>query len=111
MINQYPDKHAYQKSLAQITNVLGYAYYKLGNNDEALKSFREVQNICLTLLEQVRVGPKPLWILNLLALSHSNIGSIQEEKREFEARSSRLKNHWITDPPWSILTRPSPITR
>ncbi len=43
LINRYPDKHAYQKSLAEITNVLGYAYYKTGNNDEAIKSFREVQ--------------------------------------------------------------------
>ena len=39
LINRYPDKHAYQKSLAEITNVLGYAYYKLGNDDEALKCF------------------------------------------------------------------------
>ena len=30
LINRYPDKHAYQKSLAEITNVLGYAYYKAG---------------------------------------------------------------------------------
>ena len=84
LINRYPDKHAYQKSLAEITNVLGYAYYKLGNNDEALKSFREVQNICRTVSKQVTVGPKPLWLLNLLALSHSNIGSIHQEKGELE---------------------------
>ena len=84
MINRYPDKHAYQKSLAEITNVLGYAYYRQGNNDEAIKSFREVQNICRTVSKQVTVGPKPLWLLNLLALSHSNIGSIHQEKREFE---------------------------
>ena len=33
-----------------------YAYYKLGNHDEAAQgSFQgEVQNICLTLLEQVK---------------------------------------------------------
>jgi tetratricopeptide (TPR) repeat protein len=84
LINRYPDKHAYQKSLAQITNVLGYAYYKRRDTDLALKSFREVQNICLTVLKQVRVGPKPLWLLNLLALSHSNIGSIHEENGELE---------------------------
>ncbi len=84
LINRYPDKHAYQKSLAEITNVLGYAYYKLGNNDEALKKFGEVQGICRTVLGQVTVGPKPLWLLNLLALSHYNIGSIHKEKRELE---------------------------
>jgi eukaryotic-like serine/threonine-protein kinase len=83
LIERYPDKHAYQKSLAEITNVLGYAYYRRGNDDLAIKSFREVQRICRTLLEQVTVGPKPLWISNLLALSHHNIGSIHETKREF----------------------------
>jgi len=84
LINRYPDQLANQKSLAEITNILGYAYYKLGNNDEALKKFAEVQRVCLTVLEQVKVGPKPLWLLNLLALSHFNVGSIHEEKRELE---------------------------
>ncbi len=83
LIDRYPEKHSYQKSLAEITNVLGYAYYRLGNNDEAIKSFREVENICRTVSEQVTVGPKPLWLQNLLALAHFNIGSIHEEKREF----------------------------
>ena len=84
MISRYPEKHAYQKSLAEITNVLGYAYHKLGKNDEALKSFREVQNICSNILKQVMVGPKPLWLLNLLALSHYNIALIHKEKDELE---------------------------
>ena len=84
LIERYPDKHVYQKSLAEITNVLGYAYYKLGNNEDAIKSFREVQSICLTILKQVTVGPRPLWLLNLLALSHSNIASIHQDRREFD---------------------------
>ena len=84
MIKGYPNKHAYQKSLAEITNVLGYAYYKRRNSNEALESFREVQNICLTVLKQVKVGPKPLWLLNLMALSHSNIGWIHKEKEEID---------------------------
>ncbi|MGO9922239.1 MAG: protein kinase domain-containing protein [Isosphaeraceae bacterium] len=85
LISRYPDQHAYQKSLAEITNILGFAYYKLGNNDLALKKFAEVQRICLTVLEQAKVGPKPLWLLSLLALGHFNIGSIHEERRDFEA--------------------------
>ncbi len=84
LINRYPDKHAYRRSLAEITNVLGYAYYKQRRNDEALASFREVQNICQTVAKQVTVGPKPLWLLNLMALSHANIGSIHQEKRELD---------------------------
>jgi eukaryotic-like serine/threonine-protein kinase len=84
LINQYPDKHAYQKSMAEITNVLGYAYYKMGRNDEAIQSFRQVQHICLNVLQQVTAGPKPLWLLNLVALAHFNIGSILKEKRELK---------------------------
>ncbi len=84
LIDRYPDQPAYRKSLAEMTNVLGYAYYKLGNNDEALKSFRQVQDICNTVSKQVTVGPKPLWLLNLMALSHSNIGWIHKEKGELQ---------------------------
>jgi len=91
LISRYPDKHAYQKSLAEITNVLGYASHKLGKNDEALQSFREVQNICQTVSKQVTVGPKPLWLLNLLALSHFNIGSIHQERRELENALNSFK--------------------
>jgi serine/threonine-protein kinase len=82
LITQYPAKHAYQKSLAEITNVLGYAYYKGRSHDKAIESFREVQKICQTVLKQVTIGPKPLWLLNLLALSHSNIASMHEENLE-----------------------------
>jgi tetratricopeptide (TPR) repeat protein len=85
LIRRYPDRHAYQKNLAEITNVLGYAYYKRGRHDEALQSFREVQNICNSVSKQVTVGPKPLWLLNLLALSHSNIAWIHQEKGENQA--------------------------
>jgi eukaryotic-like serine/threonine-protein kinase len=84
LIKRYPDKHAYRKSLAEMTNVLGYAYHRLGKNDQALESFREVENICSNILKQVMVGPKPLWLMNLLALCHYNIGSIHKEKGELE---------------------------
>ena len=50
--------------------------------------FREVQNICLTVSKQVTVGPRPLWLLNLLALSHFNIGWIHQEKGELESAES-----------------------
>jgi serine/threonine-protein kinase len=84
LINRYPDRHAYQKTLAEITNVLGYAYYRLGKNDEALNSFREAQTICQSVSKQVSVGPKPLWLLNLLALSHSNIAWIHQYNRQLQ---------------------------
>ena len=35
-------------------------------------------------MEEVSDGPKPTWLLNLLALSEQNIGSIHKEKGELE---------------------------
>ena len=35
-------------------------------------------------MEEVSEGPKPTWLLNLLALSEQNIGNIHREKKELE---------------------------
>ena len=106
LINRYPDKHAYQKSLAEITNVLGYAYYKLGKNDEALESFREVQNICHDRLEASESRPQTSLALELAgAEPFQHRLDSRRKGRVRQTRSSRSNNHWITDPLWSILTR------
>ena len=63
LINRYPDKHAYQKSLAEITNVLGYAYYKLGNNRRGAQVVSRGPEHLPTVSKQVTVGPKPLWLI------------------------------------------------
>ncbi len=67
-----------------MTNILGYAYYKLGNNAAAMKSFYDVENICRAVSKQVTVGPKPLWLLKLMALGQYNIGSIHKDKGDLE---------------------------
>ena len=84
LIQQYPDKLPYERSLAEIINVLGFAYFTELNNAAALDSFREVQRICLSILKRYTVGPKPAWALNLLALSQYNIGIIHTRNGESE---------------------------
>ena len=87
MIDRYPDNLTYKKGLAENLNAIGFAYYrrgKPGDNTAALKTFHDVQDNCQALLKEVSYGPKPTWLLNLLALSQYNIGSIHKENGEIE---------------------------
>ena len=49
-----------------------------------IQSFRETQRICQSLLDGVTVGPKPVHILDLLAISHYNIAAMQRETGQLE---------------------------
>ena len=60
------------------------AIHAARTTDAALKTFHEVQDICQGAHERSFDGPKPTWLLNLLALSQQNIGNIHKEKRELE---------------------------
>ncbi len=71
----------YRQRLAEIINVLGFVYTKSLDYAEAIRCFEEVQEICESLLEQVTAGPKPVSLLNLLALSHYNIATIHMANR------------------------------
>ena len=84
LIDRYPENLAYQKSVAENLNAIGFAQYQLKDKTAALKTFHEVQNVCHTLLKQEPYGPKPPWLLNLIALSQSNIGNIHKESGDTE---------------------------
>ncbi len=84
MIRLHPEKLAYEQSLAEIINVLGFAYFKELSTADALDSFQAVQRICQGILKRYTVGPKPSWLLNLLALSQYNIGMIHSNGGETE---------------------------
>jgi serine/threonine-protein kinase len=77
LIGRYPQEMSYQKSLAEMLNVLGLVYDKRLDYPAALRSFQQVQEICESLLKSITDGPKPVWLLNLLALSHYNIATIE----------------------------------
>ncbi len=84
LVERYPENLAYKKGLAENLNMIGFAQYKQKDNDAALKTFLDVQDICQKLLTEVAYGPKPSWLLNLLALSKHNIGNINEDNGDIE---------------------------
>ncbi len=84
LIDLHPEKTAYKQRLAEILNVIGFAQYTRKDNDDALKTFHEVQDICLALMKDISSGSKPAQLLNLLALSQHNIGSIHKQNGSLE---------------------------
>jgi serine/threonine protein kinase/tetratricopeptide (TPR) repeat protein len=90
--------------LAEITLVMGNLSYERREYSAALRSFQEVHGICQLLLDNVAAGPKPIRVLDLLAISHYNSGAIQmklgrtEEglqsfERSLEYRSKLMEAH------------------
>jgi tetratricopeptide (TPR) repeat protein len=74
LIKEYKDELAYQKSLAENINAMGAAQAMRRDDDAAKKAFLEVRDICVSIKDKLPAGPKPLWLLNLLALSQYNLG-------------------------------------
>jgi len=77
LIERSPNDLGYQISLAEVINELGYVFYKKLDYPAALRAFQEVQETCLSMLKQIKNGPKPVRILNWLALSYYNVATIQ----------------------------------
>ena len=84
LITQYPEEIQYRQRMAEIINVLGFVYSKRLQYADAIHCFEAVQEICQSLLARVSAGPKPVKLLNLLALSHYNIATIHIVNREFD---------------------------
>ena len=68
-----------RKSLAENINAIGFAHSTQPDNVAAIKAFLEVRDICESIMKELSSGPKPVWLLNLLALSQSNIGVIHKK--------------------------------
>ncbi len=93
LIERHPENLAYKKGLAENLNAIGFAYYMrffkrhaTEDKDAALKTFEDVQRFCQALLKELSEGPDPTptWLLNLLALSQHNIGSIHKQNKDLE---------------------------
>jgi serine/threonine protein kinase len=93
LIERHPENLAYKKGLAENLNAIGFAYYSRyskrhgpEDKDAALKTFDDVQKFCQALLKELSYGtePTPTWLLNLLALSQHNIGSIHKQNKDLE---------------------------
>jgi serine/threonine-protein kinase len=87
LIDRYPENLGYKEGLARNLIAIGFAYFKRAKPDDsaaAIKTFQEVQDRCQALLKEVTHGPKPTWLLNLLALSQYNIGTIHKQSGALE---------------------------
>ena len=84
LVEQYPDELAYRKSLAEMINAIGFAHSRQPDNVAAINAFLEVRDICEKTMRELAAGAKPVWLLNLLALSQFNIGVIHKFDRKLD---------------------------
>ena len=81
-----PGDARFQRKLADIINVRGFVNHKRRDYEAAIADFREVERICAVLLAGVTSGPRPIHLLERLALAHYNIATIlMEFERPTEA--------------------------
>ncbi len=104
LIARLPGRTADQQLLAEIFLATGTLFYERHDDSAALRSFQESQRICRLLLDGISTGPRPVRLLDLLAISYYNIATIQrndghneEASRSFgrslEYRSALVEAH------------------
>ena len=76
LLSQSPGDFAYRKRLADTINAQGVIHFKHGNAAEALCAFRAFQEIGQLLLGDQRSGPRPVQLLDSLAHSYYNVGTV-----------------------------------
>jgi eukaryotic-like serine/threonine-protein kinase len=74
----------YKKSLAEIINALGFVYEKRLDYANASRSFEEVQQICQSLLSEIGDSPKPVRLLDLMALAQYNMAIIHGVSKKLD---------------------------
>ncbi len=82
LVELHPHKLDYKKSLAEIINRVGYLDYTRRDYPAALRIYQEFQKLCQEILDEVKVGPKPVKIQNLLATSYNNIACMYREQED-----------------------------
>ena len=82
LVDEHPAQIDYQKDLAEIVNRLGYVDFTRGRYPDALKHYKAFQELCQKILDEVKDGPKPLRIMDMLARSYLNIASMHRTKAE-----------------------------
>jgi tetratricopeptide (TPR) repeat protein len=85
LIARDPGNSRVQQSLAETLYSQGVIAFRRHDNSAALRHFQEVERISQSLLDRVTVGPKPVRLLDLLAISQFSIGSIEVQQGHGEA--------------------------
>jgi serine/threonine protein kinase len=93
LIERAPDENAYKQSLVEVINNLGYVYYKKREFPSALSAYQAVEAICQSLLDGIKFGGKPVWLLNRLAKTYYKMAMIHSAvNRHEEARRSYARS-------------------
>ena len=83
LIGRSPTDQVYRKRLAEIFSGLGFVRFMKEDYTAAFGFFEEVQQICQSLLSEIGNGPKPVRLLDLMALAHYNMGVIHGVNKQF----------------------------
>jgi eukaryotic-like serine/threonine-protein kinase len=91
LVAQKPGDFARRERLAEMINSLGFVYYKRGDTTAEARSFQQVQEVSLSLLDEIGDGPKPVKVLSLLAITHFNLAAIEHANGEKEKALQSLE--------------------
>jgi eukaryotic-like serine/threonine-protein kinase len=86
-----PEQVTYTIRLFEVINNIGYVHEKRRDYAAELKSFQEIRAICETLFDSIKLGPKPSWLLNRLAKTDYNIGTLYLKTRELDKALSAFE--------------------
>jgi eukaryotic-like serine/threonine-protein kinase len=84
LIVRGPDLLARRQKLAQFINDVGFVYFKRNDFPAAIRSFQKLQELCVSLIDEITEGPTPVELLSLLALSHYNVATMHVAQRQNE---------------------------
>jgi serine/threonine-protein kinase len=76
LLSESPADAVYRKRLADGFNGQGFIYSRKRQDAQALGAFRQFQEICQSLLAEIRSGPRPAKLLDSLGTSYYNVGAI-----------------------------------
>jgi eukaryotic-like serine/threonine-protein kinase len=93
LIGRSPADTLYKKRMAEIINALGFVRFMRNDYTAAFDLFEEVEQICQAVLSEIGEGPKPVRLLDLMALAQYNMAIIHGVNKQFaEALESYEKS-------------------
>jgi tetratricopeptide (TPR) repeat protein len=97
LVHSHSDQIDYKKDLAEVVNRIGLVDFTRGDFSTALEHYKEFQKLCLEILGNLKSGPKPLALQDMLARSYFNIavmyGKRADPERSLEA-SGKAVEYW-----------------
>ena len=84
LIGRGPGDLARREKLAEYITDVGFVYFKRHDFPAAIRAFQQVQELCLSLINEITDGPTPVKLLSLLSLSHYNVATMHVAQKQNE---------------------------